>query len=211
VRRLAEYYTDAIIAGILNRQERRTAGGLEFTANRVGNLRRYWNIPNFDGNKPGDGELVTIQKAAEILELAPSTLHRWLSDGFIGGEQITPGAPWQIRITDELRSKFMEHPPEGYATMKEAKSILGVSRQTILNRLKTGKLSAVHVRKGKQLGLYIKVSKQTTQTHLKLEFWGEQLQRVQVSRREFKKIENLDFYQIYLLVKKEKAKTHITH
>ncbi|MBL0379921.1 MAG: recombinase family protein [Desulfofustis sp. PB-SRB1] len=158
VRRLAEYYTDAIIAGILNRQERRTAGGLEFTANRVGNLRRYWNIPNFDGNKPGDGELVTIQKAAEILELAPSTLHRWLSDGFIGGEQITPGAPWQIRITDELRSKFMEHPPEGYATMKEAKSILGVSRQTILNRLKTGKLSAVHVRKGKQLGLYIKVS-----------------------------------------------------
>ena len=158
VRRLAVYYTDATIAGILNRQKRRTAGGLEFTANRVGNLRRYWDIPKFDGKKPGGGELVTVQKAAEILELAPSTLHRWLSDGFIGGEQITPGAPWQIRITDELRSKFMEHPPEGYVTMKEAKSILGVSRQTILNRLKVGKLTAVHVRKGKQLGLYIKVS-----------------------------------------------------
>jgi len=37
-------------------------------------------------------------------ELAPARLyqqipandevHRWLNDGFIGGEQLTPGAPW---------------------------------------------------------------------------------------------------------------------
>jgi DNA invertase Pin-like site-specific DNA recombinase len=158
VRRLAAHYTDAVIAGILNRQGRRTARGHKFTANRVGNLRRHWNIPKFDGKSADDGELVTIQKAGSILGIAPSTIHRWLADGFIAGEQITPGAPWRIRMTDELRSKFMEEPPADYVTMKEAKSILGVSRQTILNRIKAGKLSAVHVRRGKQLGLYIKVS-----------------------------------------------------
>jgi len=158
VRRLAAHYTDAVIAGILNRQGRHTACGHEFTANRVGNLRRYWNIPKFDGNSSDDGELVTIQKAGSILGVAPSTIHRWLADGFIAGEQITPGAPWRIRMTDELRSKFMEEPPADYVTMKEAKSVLGVSRQTILNRIKAGKLSAVHVRRGKQRGLYIKVS-----------------------------------------------------
>ncbi len=158
VRRLAIHYTDAVIAGILNRQNRSTARGHKFTANRVGNLRRHWNIPRFNGKSSDDGELVTIQKAASILGIAPSTIHRWLADGFIAGEQITPGAPWRIRMTDELRSKFMENPPDGYVTMKEAKSILGVTRQTVLNRIKTGKLSAVHVRRGKQIGLYIKVT-----------------------------------------------------
>ena len=158
VRRLAVHYKDEMIAGILNRQGRQTARGHRFTANRVGNLRRHWNIPKFD---PGsvisdEGELVTVQKAAEILKVAAGTVHRWLLDGFIAGEQITPGAPWRIRMTEELKSRFVQHPPEGYVSMKDAKKILGVSRQTVLHRVKSGKLLAVHVRKGKQMGLYIK-------------------------------------------------------
>ena len=158
VRRLAVHYPDAIIAGILNRQGRKTARGDRFTANKVGNLRRYWKIPRFDASAvPTDGKLVTIKKTAEILGLAASTVHRWLADGFIAGEQITPGAPWQIRMTEDLRSRFIEKAPEGYVSMKEAKSILGVSRQTVLQRVKRGELKAVHVRRGKQIGLYIKV------------------------------------------------------
>jgi excisionase family DNA binding protein len=159
VRRLAVHYNDAMIAGILNRQGRQTARGHRFTANRVGNLRRHWNIPKFDPTSvsPDEGELVTVQKAAEILDVASGTVHRWLLDGFIAGEQITPGAPWRIRMTEDLKSRFVQQPPEGYVTMKEAKKLLGVSRQTVLHRVKSGKLPAVHVRKGKQMGLYIKV------------------------------------------------------
>jgi len=159
VRRLAAHYPDAVITGILNRQGRKTARGDRFTADKVGSLRRYWKIPRFDAaNVPSDGELVTIQKAAEILGVAASTVHRWIPDGFIAGEQITPGAPWQIRMTDDLRSRFIEKAPEGYVPMKDAKRILRVSRQTVLQRVKRGELSAVHVRRGKQIGLYIKVS-----------------------------------------------------
>ncbi|WP_320040017.1 recombinase family protein [uncultured Desulfobacter sp.] len=159
VRRLAVHYNDAMIAGILNRQGRQTARGHRFTANRVGNLRRHWNIPKFDpaSISPDEGDLVTVQKAAEILDVASGTVHRWLLDGFIAGKQITPGAPWRIRMTEDLKSRFVQQPPEGYITMKEAKKILGVSRQTVLHRVKSGKLPAVHVRKGKQMGLYIKV------------------------------------------------------
>lgn len=91
--------------------------------------------------------LVTIKKAADILGVAASTDHLWLADGFIAGEQITPGAPWQIRMSEALCSRFVAKAPEGYVTMKEAKKILGVSRQTVLQRVKSGKLSAVHVRK----------------------------------------------------------------
>lgn len=158
VRRLAAHYADATIAGILNRQGRRTVHGDRFTANKVGNLRRYWKIPR---HLPSDhspaGEPVTIQKAAELLGVAPSTVHRWLSDGFIAGEQLTPGAPWRIRMTEELRERFVEDTPEGYLPMLEATRILGVSRQTILQRVKRGELLAVHVRSGRRKGLRIRV------------------------------------------------------
>jgi predicted site-specific integrase-resolvase len=100
---------------------------------------------------------VTIQKAAEIFGLAPSTIHRWLAEGFIAGEQLTPGAPWRIRVDDELRSRFVETAPAGFVPMIEATRILGVSRQTVLQRVKLGQLEAVHIRCGRRKGLRIKV------------------------------------------------------
>ena len=45
IRRLAVHYPDAKIAGILNRQHRRTARGLSYTASRVQSLRYHWRIP----------------------------------------------------------------------------------------------------------------------------------------------------------------------
>jgi DNA invertase Pin-like site-specific DNA recombinase/uncharacterized protein YndB with AHSA1/START domain len=158
VRRLALHHPDSVIAGIVNRQGRRTARGDRFTANKIGNLRRYWKIPRFDpASASQDGELVTVAKAAQILGLAPSTLHRWLADGFIAGEQVTPGAPWRIRINDEFRARFVEQTPEGHVTMQEATKLLGLSRQAVLQRVKCGELSAVHVCLGKRKGLRIKI------------------------------------------------------
>ena len=158
LRRLAAHYPDTVIAGILNRQGRKTATGLSFTANRVGSLRTHWNIPCFKPpEEPVDGPCLTIEQAARELKLAPSTLHRWLNDGFIPGEQITPGAPWRIRLTDDLRARFVEEPPDGYVTMLKAVNLLGVTRQTILQRVKRGELKAVHVRCGRRKGLRIQM------------------------------------------------------
>jgi hypothetical protein len=158
VRRLAALYPDAVIAGILNRQGRTTATGLRFNTNHVGNLRRHWNIPRFaPPTAPPSGGMATVAKAATILGIAPSTVHRWLNDGFIAGEQLTPGAPWQIRMTDELRSRFVEEAPQGYMPMLEATLHLGVTRQTVLQRVKRGELDAVHVCRGRRKGLRIKV------------------------------------------------------
>ena len=158
LRRLARHYNDATIAGVLNRQERRTSTGLRFTANRVNSLRQHWNVPRFEppAESP-EGDLVNIREAAKILDLSPSTLHRWLNEGIIAGEQLTPGAPWRIRITDELRAQIVEDVPEGYVTVFQAMKILGVSRQTVWQRVKRGELQAVHVRRGKRKGLRIKV------------------------------------------------------
>ena len=158
VRRLAVHYKDAVIAGILNRQGRTTARGHRFTTGRVASLRYHWKIPRYQPDKnPPDGDLVSVRQAAKILGMNTSTIHRWLNEGFIAGEQLTPGAPWRIRMNDELRARFVEDTPEGFVPMIEATKLLGVSRQTVLQRVKEGKLDAVLVHHGRRKGLRIKI------------------------------------------------------
>ena len=158
VRRLAQHHDDATIAGVLNRQERTTATGLRFTQNLVGNLRRHWGIARcVEPAEPTSGELMNITQAARELGIAASTIHRWLNDGFITGEQLTPGAPWRIRVNEALRRRLVQDVPDGYLPMKEATKRLGVTRQTVLHRVKRGELAAVLVRDGRQKGLRIKV------------------------------------------------------
>ena len=158
VRRLALLYPDTVIAGILNRQGRKTARGHRFEGNRVAHLRTYWKIPCFVPQvDAAEGELLTIKRAAIALGVATSTIHRLLNDGIIAGEQVTPGAPWQIRLTENLKARFNCEAGEGFLPMREAIRTLGVSRQTVLQRVKRGELEAVHVTRGRQKGLRIKV------------------------------------------------------
>ncbi len=158
VRRLALHYPDSVIAGILNRQGRTTAYGHRFEAGRVGNLRRHWDIPCFEPTADeAKGELLTIKKAATALGVAPSTVHRLLNDGIIAGEQLTPGAPWRIRWTDDLMARFNADVDDDFMPMRDAMRVLGVSRPTVLQRVKRGEIEAVHVMRGKQKGLRIKV------------------------------------------------------
>ena len=94
--------------------------------------------------------------AALVRGVAPSTLHRLLNAGIIPGEQLTPGAPWRIRLTHDVLARFNNDAGEGFMPMREAMKALGVSRQTVLQRVKRGELDAVHVMRGKQKGLRIK-------------------------------------------------------
>ena len=161
VRRLAAHYPDGVVAGILNRQGRKTAYGHRFQAHHVAGLRRQWKIPRYERKAEApEGELLTIKKAAAVLGVATSTMHRLLNDGIIGGEQLTSCAPWRIRLTDDIKARFSQDAGEGFLPMREAMRALGVSRQTVLQRVKRGELEAVHVVRGKQKGLRIKVIQQ---------------------------------------------------
>jgi DNA invertase Pin-like site-specific DNA recombinase len=158
VRRLAAHYPDAVIAGILNRQGRKSAYGHRFTANLVSGLRRQWNIPRFERSAhQSEGQLLNITQTAAALGVATSTIHRWLNDGIIAGEQLTPGAPWRIRLTDDLRKRVAEEAPDGYLTMYQTMRLLGVSRQTVWQRVKRGVIDAIHVKQGRKKGLRLRV------------------------------------------------------
>ena len=165
VRQLAERHPDKQIAAILARQGRRTGAGNPFTAHRVAGLRAHHKIPACPIRPASDdGEVVTIAKAAAELGVSTATVHRWLREGFMVGEQITPGAPWQIRLTDELRQRVCAHAPDGWLPLTEAARALSVARQTVLHKVQRGELATVYVHRGKRKGLRIQVKGDQTWT-----------------------------------------------
>jgi DNA invertase Pin-like site-specific DNA recombinase len=163
VRRLAERYDDRTIAAVLSKQGRRTGTGLAFTKTRVKTLRVSRGIPAYapptvvtptDDDEP----VVSITQAEKLLGISRVTLYRWLADGFIVGEQLTPGSPWHIRISKELRSRIVPEVPEGWVGLDQAAKALGVARQTVLHKVQRGELQVVHVNQGRRKGLRINVN-----------------------------------------------------
>ena len=163
VRRLAGQYDDTTIARILGRQHRRTATGLAFTRKRVSGLRRCYGIsrgPDPAANVSGTGHddlMASVPRAAQLLGVDKTTIYRWLRDGFITGQQLTPGAPWQIRVDQALRDRIRPDVPDGWLPLDQAAKVLGVSRQTVLHKVQAGQLTAVHVTRGRRKGLRIQV------------------------------------------------------
>jgi DNA invertase Pin-like site-specific DNA recombinase len=163
VRRLAARYDDRTIAAILGKQHRRTATGLPWTRARVTTLRAQHGIPvcpprTRNVTPAGDDTaVVTITRAEKMLGVSRVTLYRWLRDGFITGEQMTPGAPWQIRIDQALRDKIRPEAPNGWLPLDGAAKALGIARQTVLHKVQRGELQAVHVNRGRRKGLRIQV------------------------------------------------------
>jgi len=102
-----------------------------------------------------NAQIVSIAEAEELLGLSKATLYRWLSDGIIIGEQVTPGAPWRIKIDAALRARIVGEAPAGWVGLHEAAKSLGVARQTVLDRVQRGELNAVHVTRGRRKGLAI--------------------------------------------------------
>ena len=164
LRRLAQHYDDRAIAVILAKQRRRTATGLPFTRARVAILRADHDIPVYQrpsqphvGPLNDDAVVVPMTEAEKLLGVSRFTLYRWIREGFITAEQLTPGAPWRIRIDQALRDRIQPQAPEGWLSLEEAAKALGVARQTVLHKVQRGDLPAVHVNRGRRKGLRIQV------------------------------------------------------
>ena len=71
-----------------------------------------------------------MHQAAAELGITASTLFRWLNDGFVPGEQITPGAPWRIRLTESIRiSSPTTPPPAGFPSRSPPRPSASPGRQ----------------------------------------------------------------------------------
>lgn len=147
VRTLAQEFDDAQIARILNRQGRRTGRGNPFTAAKVQSLRGHYRIPKCPSTPirdPREGPFNADEAAAE-LGVSMTTIHRWLRTGVLAGEQVTPGAPWRIRLSEAVRQRLCAgSAPADWVGVSEAARRLGLSTSRVVYLVETGKLEAIY-------------------------------------------------------------------
>jgi len=153
VRKLALEFDDAQIARILNKQGRRSGLDLPFSASAITSLRGKNHIAKYA--KPGLTDALqgpfNADEAAHELGVTMSTVHRWLREGVLPGEQLTPGAPWRIVLSAALRQRLGGGgAPPGWVGLSEAARRLGASKSLVAYWVKSGKLPAVHVTVGKR-------------------------------------------------------------
>jgi len=96
-----------------------------------------------------------VADAARELGLAPIHLAPLAQRRVHRRRAAHPRRPCRIRLTPEIRALFVDDAPDGWLAMLEATLAYGVSRQTIMHRVKDGRLRAVHVRTGRRKGLRI--------------------------------------------------------
>jgi excisionase family DNA binding protein len=100
VRVLARQMPDQHIASILNRAGRVTGKGLSWNRSRICSLRSRNRIPVYrEGERQERGEL-TLDEAAALLDVSPSTVRRLIKTGELRANQSCKGAPWIIRQQD---------------------------------------------------------------------------------------------------------------
>ena len=74
--------------------------------------------------------MVSMAEAGRQLGVSSATIYRWLRDGFVTpGEQLTPGAPWQSRIDQQLRDRIRpQAPTAGYPSARQPPAAASAAR-----------------------------------------------------------------------------------
>jgi len=103
VRGLARLQPDAMIASILNRIGRRTAHGERWTARSVCSLRHRHAIDVYAAGEWHQRGELTLDEAAAILKVNPTTVIKWIRSGRLHATQLCPNAPWVLRQSDVER------------------------------------------------------------------------------------------------------------
>ncbi len=94
VRQLVLIANDALIAGILNRNDLKTGNGNRWTRERVASLRSHYRIPVFCAAADGVEPWLNLGDAARLLKVAPKTLRLAAEAGEIAAIHPFPEGPW---------------------------------------------------------------------------------------------------------------------
>jgi hypothetical protein len=100
VRQLVLIANDDLIAGILNRNGLVTGNGNRWTRERVTSLRSHHRIPVRKPAEDGVEPWLQLNKAAQVLHIAPKTLRLAAEAGEIRGSHPLPDGPWIFSRAD---------------------------------------------------------------------------------------------------------------
>jgi excisionase family DNA binding protein len=166
VRTLAREFSDGQIARILRCKRLKTTKGRSFAAYHVANVRRKYGIASGPLVAVKGKDIYTAEEASERLGVCRSTVIRWVESGLLRGRQTTDGAPWRIVVAaaDIQRLKPTE-PDKTWMSLKRAASVLGLSQQTILQKLKSGEVEGTRVQTGRRASWRIRLPEGTYDNH----------------------------------------------
>jgi DNA invertase Pin-like site-specific DNA recombinase len=100
VRELARLMPDRQIARLLNRAGKPTGRGNGWTQARVCSFRSHHGIAVHRENEWAERGEITLEAAAQIMDVSVMTALRMVRHGIFKGRQVCPGAPWAIKAED---------------------------------------------------------------------------------------------------------------
>ena len=100
VRDLARLMPDRQIARLLNRAGKPTGRGNGWTQARVCSFRSHHGIAVHRENEWAERGEITLEAAAQIMDVSVMTALRMVRHGIIKGRQVCRGAPWVIKAED---------------------------------------------------------------------------------------------------------------
>lgn len=100
IRELARLIPDQQIARLLNRAGKPTGRGNGWTVARVRSFRHHHGIVVYREGEWAERGEITLEAAAQIMEVSVMTALRMIRHGIIKGRQLCRGAPWVIKVDD---------------------------------------------------------------------------------------------------------------
>ena len=100
IRELARLMPDRQIARLLNRAGKPTGRGNGWTQARVCSFRNHYGIAAHRESEWAERGEITLEAAAQIMEVSVMTAHRMARLGIIKGRQVCAGAPWAFKAAD---------------------------------------------------------------------------------------------------------------
>jgi DNA invertase Pin-like site-specific DNA recombinase len=100
VRELARLMPDRQIARLLNRAGKPTGRGNGWTQARVCSFRSHHDIAVHRESEWAERGEITLEAAAQIMDVSVMTALRMIRHGIIKGRQVCRGAPWVIKAED---------------------------------------------------------------------------------------------------------------
>jgi DNA invertase Pin-like site-specific DNA recombinase len=107
IRSMASRWSDEDIAATLNRMRLPTGQGKTWTAHRVGSIRRVRGIHAYR-SADKDGTWLTMREAAQQCGVSSHRIRRLIETGVLPGEQVVPGAPYQILAKDLQNERVVQ-------------------------------------------------------------------------------------------------------
>jgi hypothetical protein len=100
IRELARLMPDQQIARLLNRAGKPTGRGNGWTKARVCSFRNHHGIAVYRDSEWAERSEITLEAAAQIMDVSVMTALRMVRRGIIKGRQLCRGAPWVIKMED---------------------------------------------------------------------------------------------------------------